>query len=230
MPQPTKAAPEGFEVDTGVRFKRAPRDAGTDKANAKEAVAASSAKGRPALSEALLKELKRSLPAIPNSKIIEPLKATPHSRLARMALCVDQDVAKTTEAMVSAFKRKKWGDLIVNAPKGNANYRSFTGNSERFRVNGSTSQGDFPKCKTSLKQSRVSLSFSERQPASSLKKAEALLDARQLPEKSMGIAPTPQRRVESKTGRKGTVGTERKVEVGKKRKVETKSEDKPAQR
>jgi hypothetical protein len=169
IPQPTKAAPKDFDFDTSKPVVL-PIDAGagTDKS-------ASSAKGRQPLSAQRLKELKRSLPALENARIIEALKATPHSRLARMSLCIALPPSDATTAFVDAFKRKKWKDLTVT--KSSGNYSSFTGNSEHFRVNGSASQGEFSKCKKSEDESRVSLSFQERQP-----KAKAS-------EKALRIAP-----------------------------------------
>lgn len=156
MPVPTKEAPADFPVDTGKRID-VPKDAGPSGAK-------NTAKGRPTLTDKDLIELKRSLPAIEGTRVIKALEATPHSRLARMALCSDLSVAEATASMVSAFKRKKWNDVTVSTPSNNKNHRSFSANLGRFRLNGTTTQGEFQDCKKSLKQSRVSWSLQERQP------------------------------------------------------------------
>jgi hypothetical protein len=203
MPQPTKAAPTGFEIDTAKRIAVI-RDAGP--VGAEKPLPQTE---RPALSAELLKELKRSLPAIEDSRIVEPLKPTPHSRLARMSICMDLSVKETTGALLEAYKRKNWKDVTITTPKNNDNYRSFSANSERFRLNGTTSQGEFEKCKKSLKQSRISLSFLERQPPRKDTEATEATEARNhglpitrkatpmkvpapktLPRQSMHIAPT----------------------------------------
>jgi hypothetical protein len=159
MPQPTKEAPEGFaDINTARRFVLA-KDAGPEEPKSEK-------KGRPELSDEELKELKRSLPALEKARVLEALKVTPHSRLARMAFCVDLPVAETTSLFIRAYKRKKWSEVTVSTPPHDGNRRSFTGNSKRFRMNGNTSQGEFETCKKSQGQSRVALNFQERQPAS----------------------------------------------------------------
>lgn len=161
MPQPTKEAPVGFEFDTSKRITVV-RDAGpANKGNDPQDL-------RPAISAERIKELKRSLPAIAESRIVEPLEPTPHSRLVRMSICMDLSVAETTGAILKGYKRKKWTDVTISTPSNNDNYRSFSANSVSWRLNGTTSQGEFENCKKSLKQSRVSLSFQERRPGSTL--------------------------------------------------------------
>jgi hypothetical protein len=161
MPQPTKEAPAGFEFDTSKRITVV-RDAGLA---SKDKVPKDT---RPTISAELIKELKRSLPAIAESRIVEPLEPTPHSRLVRMSVCMDLSVAEATDALIKGYKRKKWTDVTVSTPSNNDNYRSFSANSASWRLNGTTSQGEFENCKKSLKQSRASLSFQERRPGSTL--------------------------------------------------------------
>lgn len=158
MPQPSKAPPADFPVDTGKRIDIA-RDGGL----ASGASAASSG-GRPTFDGKQLKELKRSLPTVKGTTTVDPLEPAPHSRLARMTLCTDASVAEATAALVTAYKRKNWGEMTVSTPSNNDNHRSFSANSDRFRLNGTTTQGEFEHCKKSLKQTRISLNFQERQP------------------------------------------------------------------
>ncbi len=199
MPQPTKEAPVGFEFDTAKRITVV-RDAGPKNADSE-----SKKSDRPAISAEQIKELKRSLPAIEDSRIVEPLEPTPHSRLARMTLCMDLTVAKTTGALLKGFKRKMWTDVTVSTPSNDDNYRSFSANSKRFRLNGTTTQGEFENCKKSLKQSRVSLSFRERQPSSKLgpKTEKAILkklsEPGTIPHKKMQISRPPAKKDAPKT-------------------------------
>lgn len=158
MPQPTKAPPTDFPVDTGKRIV-IPRDGGLA-----GGASAASSDGRPTFDGEQLKELKRSLPTVKGTTVVDPLEPTPHSRLARMTLCTGASVAEATAALVTAFKRKNWGEMTVSTPSNNDNHRSFSANSDHFRLNGTTTQGEFEHCKKSLKQTRISLSFQERQP------------------------------------------------------------------
>lgn len=158
MPTPTKAAPVDYPVDTGKRII-VPKESG-----ANDAKKAANSKGRPPLTDKDLKELKRSLPALEGARVLEHLEATPRSRLARMTLCSDLLVAEATAGMVSAFKRKKWADVSVSTPSNNKSHRTFSANLGRFRLNGTTTQGEFEGCKKSLNRTRISWSFQERQP------------------------------------------------------------------
>lgn len=201
MPQPTKEPPPGFTVDTAKRVLIA-KDAGSSEADTKGG--SSERAGRPSLSAEALKGLKRSLPAMEHTNVLKALKVTPHSRVARMTLCVDKSVAETTSLFLRAYKRKKWTEITVHTPPHDDKRRSFTGNSKRFRMNGNTSQGDFESCKKSLKQTRVSLSFQERQPPAKTKPEVLPKLAKPLlvPARTNRIAPTPPTKSETKPPKK----------------------------
>lgn len=160
-PEPTKAPPTDFAFDTSKRVDlpaSAPTRAGKD---------AQATPARPTLSKSDLAEIRKLLPKLEHTRVLTELSVTPHSRLARMVLCVYKPVAESTSLVLKGYRDTGWTAVTANTPPHHDNRRSFTGNSVRWRVNGSTSQGAFEECDKAEGRSRIALSFQERQPPKS---------------------------------------------------------------
>ena len=158
LPEPTKAPPTGFAFDTSKRVDlpaSAPTTASKD---------AQDTPARPTLSKSELAEFRILLPILELCRVLSELSVTPHIRRARIVLCVHLSVAYITSLVLKGYREMGWTAVTASTPPHHDNRRSFTGNSVRWRVNGSTSQGAFEDCDKAEGRSRIALSFQERQP------------------------------------------------------------------
>ena len=157
MPQPSKAAPAGFEVDTSKRPQSATLPMlGTQKTVEKKPA-------RPTMTKEVLAVIRAEMPTIAGSRVLQALDIVPHSRLARVVWCVDRPIKQTTTRVVRSYRGAQWTDLTTHTPPHDHNRRTFSAHTDRFRLSGGATQGDFEDCQGSEEQTRVSLSFQERE-------------------------------------------------------------------
>jgi hypothetical protein len=161
MPVPSKAPPEGFDVDTSKRPVVEELDAGPPKGEATP----SAKSGRPALTPSEVEELGESLPELDNSLTMKALAVVPHSRIATFTACLKLSLTEATSQLVRAYQAKGWSDLKVSTPTHDEERRTVSANSKVFRMTGTVGGGGTIGCPDDKTHTKVALRFQERSPA-----------------------------------------------------------------
>ncbi len=155
MPEPSKAPPAGFDVDTARRPEFS-KDAGAPSSDARSPTP----KKTLAFSENEIAQLAGRLPTM-SARTLKKLAGVSRSRVAVQTICMEEPLGQATTLLVRGFRSKKWQDVLVGTSASKTR-RTMTANSPRFRVTATISVEEKNVCSETATHSKVILRFQER--------------------------------------------------------------------